>query len=108
MDWYVIQYLYPTALNRFCNTMFPNVGVPCVSVLEFYDIKKLYHFFDKQGIYLTVEMITRGMWVYMVSLDNGKVIAPSHDSKKKREDIEVEGFYKCFQLLESKLRNSYI
>jgi hypothetical protein len=88
--------------------MFPNVGVPCVSVLEFYDIKKLYHFFDKQGIYLTVEMITRDMWVYTVSLDNGIVIAPCQDSKKRREDIEVEGFYECFRLLESKLRNSYI
>ena len=108
MDWYVIQYLYPTALNRFCNTMFPNVGVPCISVLEFYDIKKLYHFFDKQGIYLTVEMITRDMWVYAISLDNGRVIAPCQDSKKRREDIEVEGFYECFRLLESKLRNSYI
>lgn len=108
MDWYVIQYLYPTALNRFCNTMFPNVGVPCISVLEFYDIKKLYHFFDKQGIYLTVEMITRDMWVYTVSLDNGRVIAPCQDTKKRREDIEVEGFYECFRLLESKLRNSYI
>lgn len=108
MDWYVIQYLYPTALNRFCNTMFPNVGVPCVSVLEFYDIKKLYYFFDKQGIYLTVEMITRDMWVYTMSLENGKVISPCQDSKKRREDIEVEGFYECFQLLESKLRNSYL
>lgn len=108
MDWYVIQYLYPTALNRFCNTMFPNVGVPCVSVLEFYDVKKLYHFFDKQGIYLTVEMITKDMWVYTVSLENGNVIAPCQDSKKRREDIEVEGFYECFRLLESKLRNSYI
>jgi hypothetical protein len=48
------------------------------------------------------------MWVYMVSLDNGRVIAPSQDSKKKREDVEVQGFYECFQLLESKLRNSYI
>ena len=108
MDWYVIQYLYPTALNRFGNTMFPNVGVPCVSVLEFYDIKKLYHFFDKQGIYLTVEMITRDMWVYTISLDNGKVVAPCQDSKKRREDIEVEGFYECFRLLESKLRNNYM
>ena len=108
MDWYVIQYLYPTALNRFCNTMFPNVGVPCVSVLEFYDYKNLYYFFDKQGIYLTVEMITKDMWVYMVSLENGNVISPCQDSKKRREDIEVEGFYECFQLLESKLRNSYL
>ena len=87
MDWYVIQYLYPTALNRFCNTMFPNVGVPCVSVLEFYDVRKLYYFFDKQGIYLTVEMITKDMWVYTTSLDDENLDKDQLESVRKIHDM---------------------
>lgn len=107
MDWYIIQYLYPSAMGRFCETMFPNLGVPCVSVLEFYDIKKLYSFFDKQGIYLTVEMYTKDAWAYTVSFDDGRVIAPSQESKRRREEIESDGFEECFRLLEKKLRNTY-
>lgn len=106
MDWYVIQYLYPNAMGRFCETMFPNLGVPCVSVLEFYDIKKLYHFFDKQGIFLTVEMYAKDMWICTISLDNGRVFAPSNQSKSKREEIEIEGFEECFRLLETKIKRS--
>ena len=59
MDWYTIQYLYSNAMELFCSTMFPNVGVPSISVLEYYDNKKLYNFFDKQGIFLTIEMYTK-------------------------------------------------
>ena len=47
MDWYVIEYLYPNALKEFSKTMFPNVGLPCLSILGYYDVKKLYKFFDK-------------------------------------------------------------
>jgi hypothetical protein len=88
--------------------MFPNLGVPCISVLEFYDIKKLYHFFDKQGIYLTVEMYTKNMWVYTISLDDGRVIVPTQSSKERREEIENDGFEECFRILENKLRNTYL
>ena len=51
IDWYTIEYLYPESFKRFTNTMFPNMGVLSISSLEGYDIKKLYHFFDKEGIY---------------------------------------------------------
>lgn len=108
MDWYIIQHLYPRAMERFCEIMFPNLGVPCISVLEFYDIKKLYHFFDKQGIYLTVEMYTKNMWVYTISLDDGRVIVPTQSSKERREEIENDGFEECFRILENKLRNTYL
>jgi len=107
MDWYVIQYLYPNAMGRFCEKMFPNLGVPCVSVLEFYDIKKLYHFFDKQGVFLTVEMYAKYMWIYTISLDDGRVISSTSHSKSKREDIETEGFEECFRLLESKIKRGF-
>jgi len=53
IDWYEIEYLYPMSLNTFSKMMFPNVGLPCLSVLCYYDIKKLYRFFDKNGIFLT-------------------------------------------------------
>jgi hypothetical protein len=52
-------------------------------------------------------MYTKDAWVYTVSFDDGRVIAPSQDSKRRREDIESEGFEECFRLLEKKLRNTY-
>ena len=59
LDWYFIESLFPKSLNLFSKTMFPNVGLPSLSVIQYYDIKKLYNFFDKNGIYLTVEMLTK-------------------------------------------------
>ena len=105
MDWYTIEYLYPRGLHVFSKMMFPNVGLPCLSVLQYYDIKKLYKFFDKNGIYLTVEMMTRNNWVYSVSLNEGKIFYPCQNSQPNRELVEIEGFYECFRLLESKLKN---
>ena len=52
LDWYTINYLYPKSFERFSNVMFPNVGVVSLWTLEFYDTKKLYQFFDKEGVYL--------------------------------------------------------
>jgi hypothetical protein len=87
--------------------MFPNVGVPCLSVLSYYDIKKLYSFFDKFGIYLTVETYTKDMWGYTISLNDGRVFCPIQEPKTSREGTEIEGFYECFKLLEKKLENIY-
>ena len=84
MDWYTIHYMYPNAFNRFRLVMFPNIGVPSISMLEFYDMKKLYHFFDKMGIFLTIEMCTKDIWLFTISLDNGRSFAPQQDSKSTR------------------------
>lgn len=105
MDWYTVEYLYPNALRIFSKMMFPNVGLPCLSVLHYYDIKKLYKFFDKNGIFLTVEMITLNAWVYTISLTQNKICFPCQDSKSNRESVEIEGFYECFKILEEKIRN---
>lgn len=107
MDWYTVHYLYPNAFKRFSLVMFPNVGVPSISVLDCYDIKKLYHFFDKMGIFLTVEMCSKDIWLYTISLSNGTSFAPPQNSKKRREDIETEGFYECFRVLEKQIRDIY-
>ncbi len=104
MDWYTIEYLYPRALDVFAKMMFPNVGLPCLSILHYYDIKKLYKFFDKNGIYLTVEMMTKNNWVYSISLNEGKIFYPCQDSQPNRESIEEQGFMECFGLLEMKLK----
>jgi hypothetical protein len=104
MDWYIIEKHYPKALTEFTNTMFPNIGLPCISLLSYYEIKKLYNFFDKNGIYLTVEMITKNNWVYSISLIDGKCIIPYQNVKENRELIEVEGFNECFKLLENKMK----
>ena len=103
IDWYIIEKEYPNAFKEFTRTMFPNVGVPCLSILFEYDIKKLYRFFDKFGIFLTVEMCTKDNWMFMVSFGNGNVSAPLGESKIKREFIEVDGFIECFRLLENRL-----
>lgn len=105
MDWYCINFLYPTAFSRFGETMFPNVGILSISTLECYDVKKLYRFFDKEGIFLTIEMYNPHQWVCSISLSNGIVIGPTKDSKKTREEIEIDGFFECFKLLDKKLNH---
>jgi hypothetical protein len=106
MDWYVVQYLYPNAFKRFTDVMFPNVGVLSLSTLEFYDIKKLYQFFDKEGVYLNVEMYNPHQWVFTISLHNGIVFGPSQSSKTTRYEIEIDGFLECFKVLDKKISDN--
>lgn len=102
IDWYVIEYLYPESFKRFINTMFPNVGVISISTLNHYDIKKLYQFFDKEGVYLNVERCCPYQWIFHISLDNGAVFG--NGNRHSREEIEIDGFTECFKLLDKKLR----
>jgi hypothetical protein len=104
MDWYMIDYLHPSALKRFTEVMFPNIGVISLSTLQVYDVKKLYQFFDKEGIYLTTEMYNPQQWVFSISFNNGAVIGPTQESKSTRDEIECEGFLECFRLLEKKIK----
>ena len=101
MDWYIIEYLYPRAFKRFSESMFPNVGVLSISTLNLYDNKKLFKFFDKQGVYLTVERLSKEQWLYTISLKNGIVYGPVQESKATREEIEIDGFNECFKTLDN-------
>jgi hypothetical protein len=106
MDWYVIEYLYSESFKKFIKTMFPNVGIVSLTTLELYDIKKLYKFFDKEGIYLNVEICYPNQWLYNISLKNGTIFSPLSFSKKTREEIEIEGFTECFKILDKKIRDT--
>ncbi len=108
IDWHVIEYLYPTAMSKFSDVMFPNVGLVSVSILNYYDINHLYYFFEKQGIHLTVETCTKNCWLYTISLDSGTVLCPTQETKSLREEIETEGFYECFKILDHKLAGEII
>ena len=105
LDWYSIEYLYPKAFRRFNDNMFPNVGVLSISTIATYDLKKLYRFFDIEGVYLTIEMYNPKQWVFSISLQNGIVFGPNQSSKSNREEIEYDGFLECFKLLNKKLEN---
>jgi hypothetical protein len=105
LDWYTVEYLYPNSFKRFSDSMFPNVGVISLSTLGVYDTKKLYQFFDKEGVYLTIEMYNPHQWVFTVSLHNGIVFGPTQDSKTTREDTETDGFLECFKILDKILRD---
>lgn len=104
MDWYIIEYLYPVAFCRFKEIMFPNVGVISLSTLGLYDSKKLYQFFDKEGVYLNTEIYNPNQWVHTISLKNGIVFGPSQDSVGTREECENGGFLECFKILDKILR----
>lgn len=105
MDWYTIEFLYPKAFDRFKQKMFPYVGVVSLSTLNFYDIKKLYQFFDKEGIYLTTEIYNPNQWVFSISMSNGIVFGPTQESKTTRDEVEFDGFTECFRILDKKLTN---
>jgi hypothetical protein len=38
-------------------------------------------------------------------LANGVVIGTKNQSKKTREEIEIDGFFECFKLLDKKLNH---
>ena len=103
MDWYTIEYLYPQSFNQFKDMMFPNTGILSLSVLENYDNKKLYHFFDKKNVFLIVEKFKHNQWVYTITT-NDIVFGPG-DFQSSREKIEENGFNECFRILE-KILNS--
>jgi hypothetical protein len=52
-------------------------------------------------------MYTKDAWLYTISYDDGRVIAPTQESRKDRLDVESDGFEECFRLLENRLRNTY-
>ena len=106
IDWYSIEYLYPNSFKRFIGVMFPNVGILSISTLECYDTKKLYYFFDKEGVYLTIEMYNPSQWVFSISLSNGIVFGPTQDSKTTRNEVEYDGFIECFRILDKLINDN--
>jgi hypothetical protein len=101
MDWYTIEYLYPLSFNKFKESMFPNTGIVSLTVLEHYDLKKLYSFFDNHKIYLIIENLKPSQWAYTIST-NDIVFGPG-DFQNSREKIEENGFTECFRTLEKML-----
>jgi hypothetical protein len=85
--------------------MFPNTGIVSLSTLSYYDNKKLYYFFDKEGIFLMIERFNIDVWNYTISLHNGVCFGPGDLSKKTREEAESEGFAECFKILYKCIRD---
>jgi len=106
IDWYIIQYLYPESFKRFVDSTFPNIGLISLCVLSLYDIKKLYWFFNNEGIQMNVEMISKNKWIYTLSFDRGVTIVPTQLTKNTRQEIEIDGFFDCFRTLDKKIRES--
>jgi hypothetical protein len=107
IDWYNIKENYPKSFERFIAVMFPNLGVPCLNSLSLFDLKKLYKFFDDDGVYLNIEMYNKNQWFFTISLKNGYVVGNGNMSRQTREEIEVDGFKECFKMLEKKLEVVY-
>lgn len=107
LNWRKIKEVYPRSYEKFVETMFPYVGVIGTSTLYLFDSKKLYYFFDKNGIYLTIERIGPNQWLYTISLSNGNVICPKQSSRESREEVELDGFLECFKILNNEVMYLY-
>jgi hypothetical protein len=107
MDWYNIKENYPKSFEKFVNYTFPNIGLPCITSLNLFDIKKLYKFFDDNGVYLNIEMYNKNQWFFTISLKNGCVVGNGNISRQTRDEIEIDGFGGCFKMLEKKLEVVY-
>lgn len=107
IDWYVIEYLYPESYKKFCEVMFPNVGVITPSILNNYDLKKLFQFFDNNGVFLNIEKCYQNQWIYHIIIENGlgKTNVYANGIKTTRNEIEIDGFIECFKLLDKKIRS---
>jgi hypothetical protein len=104
MDWYIVEYLYPESYNLFIKTMFPNTGLVSLSLLKNFDLKKLYSFFDKQEIYLILELNMSNQWNYIIKKNNTFLSANS-STRNSRDEIEFDGFMQCFKHLELVINN---
>lgn len=104
MDWYIIEYLYPESYKLFIKTMYPNTGLISLSLLKNFDIKKLYSFFDKQEIYLILELYGTNQWNYIIKKNN-TFLSDNSLTKNTREEIESDGFMQCFKHLEFVINN---
>jgi hypothetical protein len=102
MDWYVIEYLYPESYKLFINTMYPNIGIVSMNVLKNFDLKKLYSFFDKQDIFLILELNNLNEWGFSIKTNNW-FITDNNIIKNNRDEVESEGFTCCFKFLEAKI-----
>lgn len=100
-NWKKIKEDYPRSYGKFVETMFPYVGVIGTSTLHLFELSKLYYFFDKHGIYLTIERIGNSQWLYTISLHNGNVICPKQQSRETRDAVEMDGFIECFKVLDN-------
>ncbi len=106
MEWYIIEYLYPSAYKLFTDKMFPNIGLLSTTLLKNYDLKKLYNFFDGQGIYLNVEIILPQQWCYHISRKDNYYVKTGNKNFQTRESCEVDGFTNCFLLLDKKINET--
>lgn len=103
LNWRKIKEDCPRSYDKFVETMFPYVGVMGTSTLHLFETKKLYYFFDKNGIYLTIERIGPNQWLYTISLFNGKVVCPQQSSRESRDEVEIDGFTECFKILNNEV-----
>jgi len=103
LNWKKIKNTYPTSFEKFVDTMFPYVGVLSVSTLDLFESKRLYYFFDKYNIYLTIERIGHNQWLYTISLGDGSVVCPRQSSMQTRDEVEIEGFTECFKILDKSI-----
>jgi len=103
INWKKIKIVYPQAYQRFVEVMFPYVGVIGLSTLYLFESKKLYYFFDKEKVYLTVERFGPNQWLYIITLGDGRVICPQQSSRNSREEIELDGFMECFRVLNNQM-----
>lgn len=99
LNWKKIKVLFPHSYNRFVEVMFPYVGVLGLSTLYLFEVKKLYYFFDKEKIYLTVERFGHNQWLYIITMGDGRVLCPKQSVRDSRDEIELDGFMECFKLL---------
>jgi hypothetical protein len=103
MDWYEIQYLYPNSYEKFVRTLFPNIGIISLNILNYFDIKKLYSFFDNEQLYLNIEMNGKFVWSYTITMGNEGTLISNVNFANTREKIEELGFMECFKLLDKKM-----
>lgn len=103
INWKKIRILYPHAYHRFVEVMFPYVGVIGLSTLYLFESKKLYYFFDKEKVFLTVERFGPNQWLYIITLGDGRVLCPDQESRNSRDEIEMDGFMECFRVLNNQM-----
>ena len=100
INWRKIQDECPLSYRRFSEVMFPSIGVLGLSTLYLFDPKKLFGFFDKEKIFLTIDRFGYNQWVFTITLTDGRVLCPHQESRNTREEIEIDGFMECFRIME--------
>lgn len=107
--------MYPVSFDAFLNWMdddsfnlYKDYDLKYSVIFKYlgnrFEKRDFYYFFDDQGIYLTPNYTSGGVFTYNIKDEKGGVIfEPKTEKFKSRKTLLLKGIDECFKILEKKI-----